>query len=261
MRNFNLLTDCLPPGVDMGGVCEFLRRFGFEARPAGELFEGARSEAEFLASIRIRDFEEPLDSPSRPSGEGVNGELRVISSRAADPRAAYDGFWFQREAHRICANSSRPGAANLVCTGRLLCTYGRGRYHARAVVMGAAPSVQAVSSEGVLEGPAKPPEYYWAKARMLQEGAADEKALAVLDEVFEGRFVKRSGGLLGRSVAAYCLQPLMYFFFGREFCADPQCSLFNSHRQSEVLAAQAKGRLCAGCEKVLKRGGVTLPSF
>lgn len=265
MRKVALWTDCLPPEVDGGKVCEFLHQFGFEAHTAGELFDGGPSRgggsppggslpAEFLASIRIKDFEEPLDSPASPSAGDVREEADTVISLAARPEAAYDGFWFQRGAVRFCPSAVEGDAANLVCTGRLVCTYGRGRYHARTVVMGGAPSVQIVSTEGVLRGPAKPPEYYWAKARMIQEGAAGGGDFPVLDEVFEGRFIKRSSSLLGRTVAAYCLQPLMYYFFGKEFCDEPACSLFNSHRQSEVLKAQAHGRLCARCKSVLESG-------
>ena len=228
-----LWTDCLPENVDADNVCAFLSSFGFDARRAGELF--GTSEL-LLASIRIRDIETPLDAPS-------------ADSFADSACPMYDGLWFQREAHRRLSGMGEQGTANLVCTGRLICTYEGRRYHARTVIMGGAPSVQIVSSEGAVEGPAKPPEYYWAKARIVEQGAG---SLSVLDEVFEDRFIKGSDSILGQVVSAYCLQPLMYFFRGREFCSDPGCSLFNSHMQSEVMKAQAMGLLCAECRAVLE---------
>ncbi|MGI9558521.1 MAG: DUF6775 family putative metallopeptidase [Thermodesulfobacteriota bacterium] len=245
-----LWTDCLPAAVEIPAVEVFLRGFGFEARAGGELFTAENlDDAEFLASVRVKDFEIPLDRPARPLPEDVEAELKSVSEGEPPHKAAYDGMWFQRKIHKRFA--SAPPAVNIVCTGRLICTYEK-RYHARVVVMGDAPSVQIVSSEGVAEGPAKPPEYYWAKGGLIQRGLADEgsESLSVLDEVFEGKFIKRSDPLLGRVFAAYCLQPVLYALAGAEFCSDPQCSLFNSHRQSEILKAQARGRLCENCLKI-----------
>ncbi len=262
-RKIALLTDCLPDCVDMGEVREFLRSFGFDAQIRGELFgknrdeDSLRSFASFLAGIRISGFESPLERPTAPSSPEVEEEMAILLKGEADPSAAYDGLWFQRKLHsELAAGSRAEVSADLVYTGRLLCTYGSGRYHARVVVMGAAPDApQIVSQAGVVEGPAKPPEYYWAKGRLFQEGfagAGESEAISVLDEVFDGKFVKPSDPLTGRIVSAYGLQPILYAFAGKQFCENPDCSLFNSHRQSEVLNAQARGRVCKDCMERLK---------
>lgn len=260
-RKVNLWSDCLPASVDAGRTRDFLRGFGFDAQPRGELFgetrdaEYLRRMASFLAGIRIRDFDAPLERPPVPSPAQEREEISVMRTGRADPSAAYDGFWFQRKLHGELAAFSGPGAAaNLVLTGRLVCTYEGGRHHARTVVMSAAKgAAQVVSSAGAETGPAKPPEYHWAKGRIFQSGSAldREEALSVLDEMFEGGFVKQSDPVMGRVVSAFALQPLFYAAFGKRFCENRDCCLFNSHLQSDVLRAQAKMPVCGECMKLL----------
>lgn len=260
-RKVSLWTDCLADSVKLAEIEGFLRGFGFEAQTRGELFEQIpeyrRGEfASFLASIRIKDFKIPLDRPAVCPREEAEREFSKSRAREACLSCAYDGLWFQRKLQTEIARLRSPDAvANLVFTGRLMCTWGGKRYHARTVLMGAdAFAAQVVSSAGVVEGPAKPPEYYWAKGRLFQHGFTQERqseALSVLDETFEGRFVKPSDPLMGRLVAAYCLQPLMYVVAGKPFCENPDCCLFNSHRQSEVLNAQKTGGVCPQCSAVI----------
>ncbi len=266
-----LWTDCLPDSVDINQARGFLCGFGFDAQIKGELFDrntgktGLRAAASFLAGIRIKDFESPAEFPFFPSPPEIEEEFSKICSHIADPSVAYDGLWFQRKLHGQFAGLFDSGvAANIVYTGRTVCTYEENRYHARVVIMEAAAAApQIVSAGGAVEGPAKPPEYYWAKGRIFQEGAAHgdmSGALSVLNEVFEGRFIGRSDPLLGRAVAAYGLQPLIYVLTGKQFCENRGCSLFNSHRQSEVLAAQAQWLVCEHCRKNLEDAAVSLPS-
>lgn len=263
-RNIALRTDCLPDCVDADEALDFFRSFGFGAQKCGELFGENRNEARlrsaaiFLASIRIKDFETPLENPSVPSRAEVEEELSKIRKSEVDPSAAYDGFWFQRKLHAELAAFAGGGFdASFVYTGRLLCTYGQSRYHARVVIMGCDRATpQIVSHAGVVEGPAKPPDYYWAKGRLFQEGFAQARALSVLDEVFEGKFVKPSDPLAGRIVSAYGLQPLIYVLAGKQFCEDENCSIFNSHRQSEVLNAQGSGRVCKDCMERLGKAAI-----
>ncbi|WP_462137556.1 DUF6775 family putative metallopeptidase [Candidatus Mycalebacterium sp.] len=260
-RKISLWTDCLAASVDPAQIEDFLSGFGFETRMRGELLEQLsedrrREFASFLTSIRIKDFETPLESPAIYPGDESERKFSKPRPRETDSDCAYDGLWFQRKLHSEIARLHSPDAvANLVFTGRLLCTWGERRYHARVVLMGAdAGSAQIVSSAGVVEGPAKPPDYHWAKGRLFQQGLAQEREnemLAVLDETFEGRFIKPSDPQMGKLVAAYGLQPLMYVVAGKRFCENPDCCLFNSHRQSEVLNAQKKGGVCPECAAAL----------
>ncbi|QMU55915.1 MAG: hypothetical protein GKS04_01760 [Candidatus Mycalebacterium zealandia] len=264
-RKISLWTDCLAGSVESAQIEDFLKSrlggFGFETQMRGELFEQLsedrrRDFALFLASIRIKDFETPLESPAVcPSAESEL-EFSKLRSRKTDSDCVYEGFWFQRKLHsEIARLRSLDAVANLVFTGRLLCTWEQRRYHARVVLMGAdAGTAQVISSAGVVEGPSKPPDYYWAKGRLFQQGFAQDRkneTLAALDETFKGKFIKPSDPLMGRVVAAYGLQPLMYVIAGKRFCENPDCCLFNSHRQSEVLNAQKKGGVCPQCAVVL----------
>ena len=95
-----------------------------------------------------------------------------------------------------------------VVTGRLLGTYGSRRYHARVIISGF-PSF--ISTSGVVEGPARPREYYFLRAEFVRSG----KDLAELDEMFRGKFVDYEDDKITKIASAYVLQPFCIIFRGR----------------------------------------------
>ena len=178
----------------------------------------------------------------------------ISSNRICRPRRfekeLYDGFWVQRIFSRFFLRK-HPGelikdSFHAVITGRLLGTYGARRYHARVIISGF-PSF--VSTSGLVEGPARPREYYFLKAEFIRSG----RDLGELDEMFRGKFVDYQDEKITKITGPYVLQPLLHHFSGKEFCENGGCALFNSHWQKEVLEVQYTGLVCAECRSEIRK--------
>ena len=235
-----LYSDTPSQSLVMEDVVVFLSDLGLSVEFRGDFLSFLSLEAEetveldsLLQKARVFDIEKAVDfSGSRRPSDVFEKEL-------------YDGFWVQRIFSKFFLKK-HPGELaktgfHAVVTGRLLGTYGSRRYHARAIISGF-PSF--ISTSGVVEGPARPREYYFLKAEFSRLG----KDLAELDEMFRGKFIDYEDERITKIASAYVLQPLLHNFSGKEFCQNGGCALFNSHWQREVLDIQYPGVLCAECE-------------
>jgi len=220
-------------------VTNSLTELGFSVKFRGDFLNylslgvGETAELEsLLAKARVSNIEKPVDFfQNQRSSELFQKEL-------------YDGFWVQRIFSRFFL-VKHPGeliknSFHAVITGRLLGTYGSRRYHARVILSGF-PSF--ISTSGLVEGPARPQEYYFLKAEYIRLG----KDLSEIEEIFRGKFIAYEDERITKVVSAYVLQPLLHNFSGKKFCENNGCSLFNSHWQREVLNAQYTGSLCSKC--------------
>lgn len=240
-----LYSDSPSRSLVMEDVAGFLSGLGFSVEFRGDFLSSLSLEAEetvelnsLIRKARVFDIEKPVDFSGSPRPSDVF------------EKELYDGFWVQRIFSKFFLKK-HPGELektgfHAVVTGRLLGTYGSRRYHARVIISGV-PSF--ISTSGVVEGPARPREYYFLKAEFVRSG----KDLAELDEIFRGKFVDYKDDKITRIASAYVLQPLLHNFSGKEFCQDGGCALFNSHWQREVLDIQYSGVLCAECESEIKR--------
>ena len=240
-----LYSDGLPQSLVMEDVEGFLSGLGFSVEFRGDFLSFLSLEAEetveldsLIRKARVTDIEKPVDfSGSLQPSDVFEKEL-------------YDGFWAQRIFSKFFLRKHPEELAktgfHAVVTGRLLGTYGSRRYHARVIISGF-PSF--ISTSGVVEGPARPREYYFLKTEFVRSG----KDLAELDEMFRGKFVDYEDDKMTKIASAYVLQPLLHNFSGQEFCQNGGCALFNSHWQREVLDIQYPGVLCAECESEIKR--------
>lgn len=243
MPSVFVYSDSPPKRLAGEEVAGFLRTLGLRAEFRGDflrfLSPGREKAAEFeslLSRAGVRDIESPVEilredvSPPEPAGAFVPGLC--------------DGFWAQRIFARFFLRrfpwALSEGGFHVVLTGRLLGTFGRRRYHARAVLSGF-PSF--VSAAGIAEGPARPREYYFLKAELAKSGGDP----GALDELYRGKFVERDDERITEIACSYVLQPLLHNLAGKEFCGDGGCALFNSHWQREVLDVQYEGKLCAEC--------------
>lgn len=240
-----LYSDSPSQSLVMRGVTDFLTDLGLSVDFRGDFLsylslateEMAELES-FLSRARVLSIETPVDFfethlPSEP----FEKEL-------------YDGFWIQRIFSRFFLRK-HPGELaengfHAVITGRLLGTYGSRRYHARVIISGF-PSF--ISTSGLVEGPARPREYYFLKAEFVRSG----KNLSELDEAFREKFVNYEDERITKITGPYVLQPLLHHFSGKEFCENSRCALFNSHWQREVLDIQYSGLLCTECEGEIRK--------
>ena len=240
-----LYSDGPSQSLVMEDVVGFLSGLGLSVEFRGDflgfLSLGAEETVELdslIQKARVFDIEKPVD---------LSDNLRLSD---VFEKELYDGFWVQRIFSKFFLKK-HPGELaktgfHAVVTGRLLGTYGSRRYHARVIISGF-PSF--ISTSGVVEGPARPREYYFLKAEFSRLG----KDLAELDEMFRGKFVDYEDDKITKIASAYVLQPLLHNFSGKEFCQNGGCALFNSHWQKEVLGIQYSGVLCAECEGEISR--------
>ncbi len=240
-----LYSDSPSQSLVMRHVTDFIADLGLSVEFRGDFLSYLSPDAEEMAELeyffsraRVSDIETPVDFfATHPPSEPFEKEL-------------YDGFWVQRILSRFFLKK-QPGELtengfHAVITGRLLGTYGSRRYHARVVISGF-PSF--VSTSGLVEGPARPREYYFLKAEFIRSG----KDLSELDEAFRGKFVDYEDQRITKITGSYVLQPLLHHFSGKEFCENSRCVLFNSHWQKEVLDIQYSGVLCAECESEIRK--------
>jgi len=239
-----LYSDGPPQSLVMEDVAGFLSGLGLSVEFRGDFLSFLSLEAEdtveldsLMQKARVFDIEKPVD---------LSDNLRLSD---VFEKELYDGFWVQRIFSKFFLKKhpgelAKPGF-HAVITGRLLGTYGFRRYHARVIISGF-PSF--ISTSGVVEGPARPREYYFLKAEFIRSG----KDLAELDGMFRGRFVDYEDDKITKIVSTYVLQPLLHNFSGKEFCQNGGCALFNSHWQREVLDIQYPGVLCAECESEIR---------
>jgi hypothetical protein len=158
----------------------------------------------------------------------------------------YDGFVLQEFFRAaISDNELDMTHAHVVLTDMLTCTFDEDdwRYHARPVICGS-PSI--VSSSGIVEGPAKPKQYYF-----LARPGSDP---SLLQKQFAGRFLTNDDERLNSAILGYSVQAIFFFITnGEPFCADRKCRLHNAHWQEDLILQVEKPVLCEQHAATLKK--------
>ena len=235
--------------LDIENISTFLKSFGFEVVLRGDFFEFINFERShidsFLNSIKINDFESPLDDNRLPN---KNDNIQNKKEQYSFKGTLYDGFWLQRKLYSLIChrekNVTKQNSIHIIFTRKLFGTYGVKRYHARVLLTGV-PSI--ISTSGIVEAPARPREYYFAKASFLQSS----RSISELDELFKGRFIDYDDPRISNIACSYTLQAIKSFLNGEPFCSDTKCSLYNSHWQKELIELQYSRVLCKDCQDIL----------
>ena len=201
-----------------------------------------------ICEARVADPGKEIAAGRRPFPAEVEYEKRVLTAVGDRPSGIlYDGFALQEILVELIPRAEATTAnVHIVLTDQLIGTWdaANARYHARVSVYGL-PSL--ISAPGVIEGPARPKEYYL----QLQLGRDRES----LKERFRGRFADYGDPRLTEIVKGYVLQAMFYALTGDPFCQDRECRLFNAHWQEDMLNAQLGGEhaLCATHREALDR--------
>lgn len=171
-----------------------------------------------LESIRIEDTKMPFERQPRKWPGSCDMSL-------------YDGWELQRVlGSYISEYEPSPEHVHLIISDLLPVTfdYDDFRYHARCVLC-ASPSI--ISVPGIIEGPARPRDYYLD----LMQGVTKSEAEAR----FAGRFLQYNDSRLTQVAAGLALQSIFYFLTeGEPFCGELECRLFNSHWQEQLILTQ-----------------------
>ncbi len=253
-----ILIDEPSPSLDVAEILRFISGFGFPVENKGDLLsfldlneKNIRDFDRFLSSIEVNDIEIPVDYLQRAASKVRQEKTKGISSRIPGAsKKLIDGIWFQRWLYGRLASKLPEmldeSAVVVVITGKLFGTFSEYRYHARVVLLGV-PNL--VSTSGVVEAPARPPEYYWIKAGFIQSG----RDISQIDEIYGDRYLVYDDKRLTDIMCSYVLQPLVYSISGKAFCDDSRCCLYNSHWQKEVLELQLSKKLCPKCYEILTK--------
>ena len=240
MINIYIYQDEPSHSLDIDRVSKSLNYFNqyeFRIRKLSDYID-VKEFSEYLDSIRIGDIEKALDN--RRSGN------EVITP---DRKNFFDGYWLQRKLYSVIssnfADEIREDCLHIVLTGKLFGTFESKRYHARVLLTGE-PCL--LSTSGIVEAPARPREYYFAKAKLM----AEQSDISELDKIFAGSFVEYDSPKITDIIYSYILQLIKYRQTGYPFCENDKCCLFNSHWQKDVLEIQYKKEICEECLSILK---------
>ncbi len=235
---------------DLGRYLEERTHIPFHFR--GNIYEGLPEEraeevAKEYARIKVKD-------PGKKFILGVplQGEIDYEKRRIKDPQwrifgFLYEGGWYQKIVSELIDKEGLDLThCSILFTNQLFGTQDRGdlRYHARVSLYGF-PNL--ISTTGLVEAPAKPKGFYLKK----QMGVPIE----LLKEEYQGLFLDHGDPKMTEVMKGYVMQALFFHLSGEPFCEDPDCRLFNSHWQEEVLHSQLNGRyeFCPKHEGVLKK--------
>lgn len=155
----------------------------------------------------------------------------------------FDFIGTQEAFLKICKGNPQE-ACHIVLTPKIFATLDADtRPHIRAAVYGF-PSV--ISTSGIVEGPAKPRQYYFYKRRYASVGIWDTQAEKMKSR-FKGRFIDYGDKRLTGVLKGYIAQAIFFYIYGEPFCKNKGCRLFNAHWQEDLIYSQLK--IAAFCKK------------
>lgn len=218
----------------------------------GNIYQGLPEEtmeavAKEYAGIKVKD-------PGKRFTPGVplQAEIDYEKRRIRDPNwrifgILYDGIWYQKIVSELIDKGELDfNRCCILFTNQLFGTWDRDnrRYHARVSIYG---FPHLISTTGLVEAPAKPKGFYLKKQMGL--------SLELLKEEYQGRFLDHGDLRITEVLKGYAMQALFFHLSGEPFCEDPDCRLFNSHWQEEVLHAQMDGQyeFCPRHEAILRK--------
>ncbi|MCX8118475.1 MAG: hypothetical protein N3G78_11145 [Desulfobacterota bacterium] len=199
-----------------------------------------------FAGIRIKN-------PKRPLPKTVfEVEVQYEMDRMRDPGwqlygIPYEGALYQQLIHDLVFEGRlSEEECTILFTNQLIATWDPDdwHFHIRISLYG---FPHLISIPGIVSGPARPREYYVKK----QKGIPIEW----LKEEYKGKFIDHGDPRMTEVLKGYVLQAFMYNLEGDPFCDDPDCRLFNSHWQEEMIHAQLDGayEFCPRHEEVLRQ--------
>ena len=195
--------------------------------------------AKELACIRIVS---PYEMRKNPLPLEIAYEKNVLRNGRRS-KFIYDGVALQKILVEAIPKKERNlSYFHLIFTNRLFATLDD-RYHIRVILCGY-PTI--ISPSGVVEGLAKPREFYFLRGKVPTELLKDE---------FKEKFIDYHDERLTEIMKGYVMQAIFYHWFLEEpFCSKKYCRLYNAHWQEEVIEAQLKGKeFCTKHQKVLNR--------
>lgn len=183
------------------------------------------------------------------------GDIKVCLIRLKNRLVRTHGLLFDfiatKKAFDAVKYSKTKDSCYIILTDKLFATLDIDRRpHIRAGIY-SFPSI--ISSSGIVEGPAKPKEYYLYKQRYTQLGIW-ERQEAKLKRKFKASFIDYADKRINEVLKGYFAQSLFFYITGEPFCKKKSCRLYNAHWQKDLIYAQVKiGRFCKYHQRLLKK--------
>ncbi|MCM8770562.1 MAG: hypothetical protein NC936_01665 [Candidatus Omnitrophica bacterium] len=157
--------------------------------------------------------------------------------------------------NKVSLRFRKPEFCHIAITDKLFATYDDfKRLHIRAGIFGY-PSV--ISTHGIVEGPARPRDYYFLKQKYAALGVWDIEEERIKRR-FKLRFIDYKDKRLTKVLLGYIAQGLFFFLTNEPFCKNKSCRLFNAHWQEDLIYSQIKNaRFCLRHQRlldILKKG-------
>ena len=204
-----------------------------------------------IASTKIQEVSQKILPEQEPLYGEIEYEKRRILGKTSAFGILYDGLHLQRVFQEtIPRGECSLESAHIIFTNRLFATWDESnqRYHVRTSIY-SIPSV--ISTTGIVEGPAKPREYYLLKQQYERLGME----LTELNDKFKGSFIDYEDRRLTEVIKGYVMQAVFYSSTGDPFCQDKGCRLYNAHWQEDLIFAQLESgyEFCQRHTKILKK--------
>lgn len=204
----------------------------------------------YSEGIKDLDFKKIKEFTIKNFGS-LEFNLIRLKKEAAQTKGLFFDFFNTQKVFQKIKYSRAKNSCHIFLTERLFATIGEdNRPHIRASIYGF-PSV--ISTSGIVEGPAKPKEFYFYKQRYIRLGIwnlQEDK----LKKKFKGRFIDYQDKRLTEVIKGYIAQGLFFYITGEPFCKNKNCRLFNAHWQEDLLYAQVKsGNFCNRHREILQK--------
>ncbi len=218
----------------------------------GSIYEGLSDDdieilAKRLAKLRIKDPMKRALSSGVFDGEVAYEKERIKENKWKTFGILYEGILYQKILSDFILNGEdEEQNCTIIITNQLIGTWDPDdlRYHLRTSIYGF-PNM--ISINGLVLAPAKPREFYLKRQMGIP--------LELLKEEYRGRFLDHNDHRMTEVLKGYLIQALFFQLTDNPFCDDPDCRLFNSHWQEEMLHAQLNGRyeFCPEHERFLNK--------
>lgn len=173
----------------------------------------------------------------------INPEKSLVQTRGI----LFDPIKTEQSFHKTAFKHE--DACCIILTDRLFATYDEDKkLHIRASIY-SFPSI--ISLSGIVEGPAKPKEYYVYKDKFSKLGVWPMEELKIKKK-FQSHFIDYEDKRMTEVLKGYISQAVFFYLTGQPFCRDKRCRLFNAHWQEDLIYSQIKiGKFCAFHKRIL----------
>lgn len=228
-----------------------LKKTGIEVFLCGNIFKGISEKdintlSKEFAKLRIKDPMKKLSHKTFHDTEVQYEKERIKEEKWKPFGILYEAILYQNLLNNLVLKDrlSEKDCAILI-TNQIIATRDKDdlRFHIRTSLYGF-PNI--ISLPGLVLGPAKPRDFYIKR----QVGIP----LEILKKEYKDRFIDHEDSKINEVLKGYLIQALFFHLTGDPFCEDPDCRLFNSHWQEDMIHAQLNGKyeFCPKHEEILR---------